>query len=814
MTAELKEPKRNLLGQNEFQKRRAVFTNAQPNNQNSSSSSSNSSSVSSRSSTPTAAAKKPNQTASIEKSDPIALLARNYLRKINSTEEEARAVAISIKNKFKELSLDKKIKVIGDIEDIFTPFKNTSILKILKAKLAEPDNNWKNGLLGIRLEEMHNCHYLQQKHNPCAEAPITFEGRFTAQPSHKSSYALVGTLFSTNRTAILSEAGQNLQAYEKIAHILDAGYSAYTYDASGKNITGFVVALGDGCGGHFNDDKQDKAISRTAQFACKQAVRILAAHETLLEVTEVQERRMQIVQWIKEEVQRKVPNWREGTTLIAARAVRTHKGLLVVGFSIGDSMLIAWSPSTSVVKTLSPARTTIGLHDQESTAIFPVAYQPEEIHCINFSELPLDTILIPLSDGLYDYLPCVTQDKRYQDGHSYRETSINEQAVADLLKPVIQHKHDTAQMVQNCLKILVKEATNRIETKRRTEVARTKKPIVQLQLASEKLKAEEKEHKEKGDFEEFHKSEDYKTKVKKLTEMQEQAQLQIGDDVTVMGITLPASMPSNALVPILTPRALATGCNLKESAPVLLYVAPNIRPEKVGAAMLSQEVDYPANINIISAHKTRENRQDVVRFYVPQELSSCISNAQDLRKPTFLVEYSGTMFGGGIEEKGDGSKATSKIWTVNIITWAYVEGLKRHIKYALESEAQKAKKDEKKAEVKVSLLSPGIYCINYEAAKAHEQLQRDFLNQMPAGGWMFWLQRDEQGSLQYSLVEEDIASFSQRGTLVKPSQSVSLQELIDTINNLLSEYPHIASMEKPVATLSNAPSNSVLQLRK
>ncbi len=129
---------------------------------------------------------------------------------------------------------------------------------------------------------------------------------FKLQGSHVDAETVVGSTFTTNRANMLH---QNTGS-----HVLDACYAAYILDDD-KRISGLVIAGGDGCGGHFGDEYQDKAISRTVQFACKQAARLLALAP---DAETIVAQRIQLVAAIGHEVRVKTPDWYESTTLVAA----------------------------------------------------------------------------------------------------------------------------------------------------------------------------------------------------------------------------------------------------------------------------------------------------------------------------------------------------------------------------------------------------------------------------------------------------------------------------------------------------------------
>jgi hypothetical protein len=202
--------------------------------------------------------------------------------------------------------------------------------------------------------------------------------------------AVAGSTFSTNNPNILSR----YTAAPYAQRLLDAAYSAASQD-------GFVVGIADGCGGHLSAD-EDRRISRAAKFAVKSAARLLLSYDE----AELQSAagRKALVAYVAREIKAKNVGLDGSTTLVAARAVKKAAGgYRLYGVAVGDSALISYNPATGVVRNLSP-----GCIKGWGTAMVPGARSSEEERLIA-TDLVEGEMVIPLTDGVMDYLPTRTR---------------------------------------------------------------------------------------------------------------------------------------------------------------------------------------------------------------------------------------------------------------------------------------------------------------------------------------------------------------------------------------------------------------------
>lgn len=209
-----------------------------------------------------------------------------------------------------------------------------------------------------------------------------------------------GSTFATNKLHRIDAKGD---------HILDATYGGLCPDQ------GYALAIGDGSGGHFGDEHQDKRIWRAAHFASKACVRFLAAYSS---PDQLKADFNKIIDAIKKEVQRKAVG--ESTTLACCRTFPMKEGSQVVGLNIGDNMVIAWDPKTNKLTNLLPSRCS-----EVGTALIPGPCKPFEIEVLDVL-VPHGTRIMFMTDGMYDTLPYVEEGKTYPNGLSYKVRALKE----------------------------------------------------------------------------------------------------------------------------------------------------------------------------------------------------------------------------------------------------------------------------------------------------------------------------------------------------------------------------------------------------
>ncbi|MFS8564583.1 MAG: protein phosphatase 2C domain-containing protein [Rhabdochlamydiaceae bacterium] len=278
----------------------------------------------------------------------------------------------------------------------------SALKKAFCAKASFP--KWKEALLQIRPQEQVACHSVFLRYANSLAFPINMSERIVFSHDKNFSSAF-GSTFATNKPERIDSEGHIL---------LDATSRCVCFD--GKNAcTGFALGLGDGAGGHFGDHLQDEHIAKAAHVATKSAVQLLSAYH---DPEELVKNLQLVIKAVDKKVQEKGAG--EGTTLLGCRVFPDASGYRLIGFNIGDNLLIGWNPSLQTVIPLLSSNLT-----EAGTALIPGSYRSFEIQIID-TVVPKDTLLFLMSDGVHDTLPFVEEEKSYPNGLNYRSRTIHD----------------------------------------------------------------------------------------------------------------------------------------------------------------------------------------------------------------------------------------------------------------------------------------------------------------------------------------------------------------------------------------------------
>lgn len=287
-----------------------------------------------------------------------------------------------------------KWSLIQTIEREFTQ-KNSDQQKVDLFKKAL-EKGWKNRFLDTNYEKVVDFSHFPLNFNNDLNISLHANGRLHSYTSPQIC-AAIGSCFATNNPALQKKDGH---------HVLD---SLFACRCQGKYGPDFTLALADGAGGHFGDVHQDQRIALASHLGTKTAARIFSAYSSPEELYEALPK---IVTSIALEIRRKAKG--EGTTLLACRAFSMEEGYRVIGFNLGDCMLMGWHPETKAVYSLCSSHAT-----EMGTAFFPDAYRAFEVQKIDVL-LPKGTVLFLMSDGIHDDLPHTEEEKKYPNELGYR----------------------------------------------------------------------------------------------------------------------------------------------------------------------------------------------------------------------------------------------------------------------------------------------------------------------------------------------------------------------------------------------------------
>ena len=325
-----------------------------------------------------------------------------------------------------------------------------------KVALRQPWQGWQERLLNFHWQKQLQVQMPVFNVNHDLKIPLNEEKTKRHQlvsGEHFTQGALVGTSFSHYPYS-------GVQDNQIPQPVLDAGFSASVLDEEGQH-RGFVMALGDGAGGHFGDPAQDKRIAHTVYFAAKKAARLLAA---IKDPEVIAKDYIALVEHIAESMLGRSDQISESTTLVALRGFWKpgQTTIEVAGIGVGDSMLLYWHPLTQQLIPLIPAQRWESRHGQQATALLPKAYQRQEILLIR-QTLPTDGVFLACSDGGYEGFSLET--KRQQDEkEGFVQTIIpNAKAWIEVLAG-----YQLSQPVTDLLQSLWVSALNQQEQKRQS----------------------------------------------------------------------------------------------------------------------------------------------------------------------------------------------------------------------------------------------------------------------------------------------------------------------------------------------------------
>lgn len=340
------------------------------------------------------------------------------------------------------------------------------------------------------------------------------------------SYALATRSFATNKLEYLQVCNNNNDSWQ----ILDGFYSVATLD-------GYVFGFGDGCGGHL-DAQEDKKIADAVRIVAKTAIEALlkypSADEILNNINEI------FNQKFTKNVELKLTQTSNtsNTTIIAGRTFesKTPGFYHLVGFSVGDSNLVAYNPRTKTFTNLAPGiKSATG-----GTANFPASYRAQDIYIID-EKLEEGTIIIPLSDGIADYLPQTVQTLKYPNENPKDDTDkffyrqhifLNEKEMKKLLKSLPKNA-----AVSDCLEKILQEALKNFEKIKQEKI----KTAAEAEKKYKKIEQKIKTLNEKKQNNQI-KEENFQKELRKLKEETEELNakriITVGDDGLIVGLML------------------------------------------------------------------------------------------------------------------------------------------------------------------------------------------------------------------------------------------------------------------------------------
>lgn len=405
---------------------------------------------------------------------------------------------------------------------------NSKIEKI-KSLLVINNKQWKSKLLQADYITLHDIHKVKVNFNKTANQAIQFENRFTE--TYSTDIAIMtGSSFSTNKEYILKEESSNYHL------VLDAAYIA-------KQGTQTLIALADGCG-HFKEYPKNISTSRSAHFACKNAIRYMSLVNN---ADQLKQNLASFIPLLEDQLRSKASllDFQGQTTLLAAKTFVAADAIRVVGINVGDSLLIAWQPQINQVQVLAPARVIKrDKFNQWSPLSIPGNYVYELAYPFDYT-FRNSVVLIHMTDGLYEGLKCTYTEVKIGN-YPCQQITVEAGILENLFKPLIEKR-----IYLESVNILLQYFLKQIEGKRQLY-------LQNASIAKEKLQ-ELKQQKEVINQIEYPKLEalratdgntqayltaeiEFEQKCQALNQQLKEAtyasEFSVGDDVSVAGIVL------------------------------------------------------------------------------------------------------------------------------------------------------------------------------------------------------------------------------------------------------------------------------------
>lgn len=183
------------------------------------------------------------------------------------------------------------------------------------------------------------------------------------------------------------------------------------------------MALADGCGGHFGDEKQDLSIAKSSHSVTEISVQLMSTYDDVLKFKndffnpiKDDPNGQSLLDKIKSHMT--TESMGNESTIVACRMVPTENGFNVFGFRVGDCMAIAYDSVLKQVVQLVPSCVT-----EAGTASLPDVARSFEIQAFE-TRLANDSLVFLMTDGVHDELPYFETDKTYANGLDYKERNI------------------------------------------------------------------------------------------------------------------------------------------------------------------------------------------------------------------------------------------------------------------------------------------------------------------------------------------------------------------------------------------------------
>ena len=324
----------------------------------------------------------------------------------------------------------------------------------LKLAIKNLDNqNWKNSILGItHLDIIKGKQIKKTFNNEASNTVSNHPDRFTTletSPNSRTTYsAILGSTFTTQCERYISAVP---------SLILDSCYMTILNHSDPRHPS-IIAAVADGAG-HTQEADINNNTARAAYYACKHGARLMSVFTN---PDDLLQGLPQVIDAIKKEVIYKAAG-SESTLLIVRSFYQDEKHIRVVGFNLGDSLLMQWQPSTQTAHTLSAKHTTI----PAGTASLPYGVRDFDIRPIDVT-LEQDSFIMLMTDGMVEGLPTKHEQLTYgKDSTKYQETRLQTEILNSHFNYASTSKKSTP---SHLLNLLLNYTTHAIDKQREEKI--------------------------------------------------------------------------------------------------------------------------------------------------------------------------------------------------------------------------------------------------------------------------------------------------------------------------------------------------------
>lgn len=224
----------------------------------------------------------------------------------------------------------------------------------------------------------------------------TSDAGHDANPSSEIKVNTTETLGTFGNAAGISSSTYKGMRKGGAPMVLDSATVHYARHPDTGGLTHVAVALADGAGGHRTPD-EDELIAATSHTACQASVQGMSKYNNPDDLIRA------LPSIIDSEVNpkaRKAGLNSQYCTIVAAMSFETKSGQRLIGYSLGDAMMVSWNPKTGTLRNILPAECIGG----SPKGVGNCGTSSKDARMVDIT-LEDGEMLIPMCDGVWEHLP-------------------------------------------------------------------------------------------------------------------------------------------------------------------------------------------------------------------------------------------------------------------------------------------------------------------------------------------------------------------------------------------------------------------------